>query len=381
MPTDQYWTRTVDGVELLERSTFSREDELQELINRHPELLARSIDDDPNARWLAIERELRITFADDEDVSHWRLDNLFIDGRGIPTLVEVKRSSDPRVRREVIAQLLDYAASFHADWSHGKLREMWRERAADGSTTSAITFDDFLASSAFDTEAEFWESVDTNVSAGKLRLLIVCDRLGGRLVRIIRFLNEQMEQVEVLGVAVQPRGAQSGQQTLSVEIEGAPDVPKAGAPAHRRDEAEFWSALRARPSVSEVAAVEALIAEMLQLSDSYPSMGSNQSDPCLFINYRVDGVGADVWPLRFSAKHGRVYLQMRTLKNRPGFEPEHARHEWRERMRRATGHPLDVGSLGGQPYFTTNVLADEDRRLAVLGEVRWVLDRMAEAAR
>jgi hypothetical protein len=33
------------------------------------------------------------------------------DAAGVPTLVEVKRSSDTRARREVVAQLLEYAAN------------------------------------------------------------------------------------------------------------------------------------------------------------------------------------------------------------------------------------------------------------------------------
>lgn len=380
MPTDQFWTRSSGGVELLERSWFEREDELQDLINRHPELLARSIDDDENAAWLSIERELSITFADDEDTSHWRLDNLFIDGRGVPTLVEVKRSSDPRVRREVVAQLLDYAASFRADWSHGKLRELWQRRISQGRGDADGTFDDFLTSSSFGSEAAFWEAVDTNVGAGRLRLLIVCDRLGGRLVRIIRFLNEHMDQIEVLGVAIQPRGTLSGQQTLSVEVEGALDVPKSAPPSQRRVEEEFWSALRERRPASEVSGTEAMITGMLELGDSYVSMGSDKNDPCLFVNYRVDGLAADVWPLKFSPTHGRVYLQFRALKNRPGFESDVSREECRQRLRVATGHPIDVGSLAGQPYFTAGVLADPTRRQAVLDEVKSILDRIADAA-
>jgi hypothetical protein len=39
--------------------------------------------------------------------ARWSLDHLFLD---VPTLVEVKRSTDTRVRREVVGQMLDYAA-------------------------------------------------------------------------------------------------------------------------------------------------------------------------------------------------------------------------------------------------------------------------------
>ncbi len=38
-------------------------------------------------------------------------DHLFLDQDGIPTIVETKRSSDNRLRREVMAQMLDYASN------------------------------------------------------------------------------------------------------------------------------------------------------------------------------------------------------------------------------------------------------------------------------
>ena len=197
-------------------------------------------------------------------------------------------------------------------------------------------------------------------------------------MRIIRFLNEQMEHIEVLGVAIQPRGTESGQQTLSVEVEGALEVSKNPGPAERREESEFWTMLRERRPRTEAAAVEAMIAAMLDMNDSYISMGSNPVDPSLFVNYRIDQV-SDVWPLRFSPKHGRIYLQLRTLKNRPGFESDEARSNCRDRMRSASGHPMDIGSIAGQPYFTADVLCDPGRREAVAHEIKWIVARIAEA--
>jgi hypothetical protein len=42
-----------------------------------------------------------------DERTRWSLDHLFIDGDGVPTLVRVKRTSDPRARREVVAQMLE----------------------------------------------------------------------------------------------------------------------------------------------------------------------------------------------------------------------------------------------------------------------------------
>jgi hypothetical protein len=50
------------------------------------------------------------------------VDHLFVDQDAVPTLVEVKRSSDTRIRREVVGQMLDYAANAVVYWPLERLR-------------------------------------------------------------------------------------------------------------------------------------------------------------------------------------------------------------------------------------------------------------------
>src|SRR5689334_17687443 len=71
---------------------------LQLLIAEHPETL---IDEPDQGSLLFVRREVAV--ADQEDGGgRWSLDHLFLDRNGVPTLVEVKRSSDTRGRREVV---------------------------------------------------------------------------------------------------------------------------------------------------------------------------------------------------------------------------------------------------------------------------------------
>jgi hypothetical protein len=60
-------------------------------------------------RWLPISREVGIPIRED-GADSLSLDHLFLDQDAVPTLVEVKRSSDTRIRREVVGQMLDDAA-------------------------------------------------------------------------------------------------------------------------------------------------------------------------------------------------------------------------------------------------------------------------------
>src|ERR1035437_1834754 len=99
-----------DLVEMTERA-YDSEDVLQTLVARYPNLLAREqVDPNEPRRWLLVTREAGIPDREGGG-SRWSLDHLFLDQEGIPTLIEVKRSSDTRIRREVVGQMLDYAAN------------------------------------------------------------------------------------------------------------------------------------------------------------------------------------------------------------------------------------------------------------------------------
>ncbi len=56
------------------------------------------------------------------------MDHLFLDDEGVPTLDEVKRSGDARVRREVVGQNLDYAANAMLHWSVATIRARFEAR-------------------------------------------------------------------------------------------------------------------------------------------------------------------------------------------------------------------------------------------------------------
>ena len=98
----------------MQPAAFVTEDEFQDLLARFPRLLG----DGPNGeqrRWLLITREMGVP-REEGAGGWWSLDHLFLDHEGVPTLVEVKRSADPRLRREVVGQMLDYAANAVVYW-------------------------------------------------------------------------------------------------------------------------------------------------------------------------------------------------------------------------------------------------------------------------
>lgn len=182
---------------------YESENLLQTLIEKYPEILAGDqIGGDESIRWFLVKREAGIPDAD-EIADRWSVDHLLLDQNAIPTLVEVKRSTDTRIRREVVGQMLEYAANVDQYWPADRIRAL--AVGQHGGTEKV----DAMISSFLDLEPEednteaiekFWSQVESNLHSGQLRLLFVADELPREVRRIIEFLNEKMRDVEVLGV-------------------------------------------------------------------------------------------------------------------------------------------------------------------------------------
>lgn len=117
-----------ETLEELDEQRFMEKTDFQALLERYPKLLPGSqIDPDNPRRWILVSREVPIP-GEEAGAGQWYLDHLFLDQNGIPTLVEVKRSGDARLRREVVAQMLDYAANSVLYWSLGQIISSFEAR-------------------------------------------------------------------------------------------------------------------------------------------------------------------------------------------------------------------------------------------------------------
>ena len=83
----------------LKEQPYDSEDLLQKLIADYPNLLAGDqIDDTSPRRWLVVSREAPVP-SEEGGAGRWAVDNFFLDQDAVPTIVEVKRRSDTRIRR------------------------------------------------------------------------------------------------------------------------------------------------------------------------------------------------------------------------------------------------------------------------------------------
>jgi len=177
---------------------YESEDLFQRLLAQYANLLAGDQIDAPTPRrWLLVSREVGVP-SEENGVDRWSLDHLFLDQDGIPTLVELKRSTNTEIRRMVVGQMLDYAANAVANWSVETIRALFESTCASEKRDPA---QQLSISLGFEGEpSTFWENVKTNLQAGKIRMIFVADEIPQELRRIVEFLNKQMDPAQVLAL-------------------------------------------------------------------------------------------------------------------------------------------------------------------------------------
>jgi len=217
--TERIYLTTTGGIEPLEEKAFDLEAELQKLVADHPELLdgEQMSPGDPR-RWLLISSEKSIAEAAGEG-ARWALDHLLVDQDARPTLAEVKRGWSSEIRRTIVGQLLEYAAHASETWTAKHLRETFENSAERRGLDPRQELDRLLQKGAEADVDAFWDEVERNLDANRLRLLFISDRIPDELARVVTFLNEQMPDIEVLAVEIK-RFQGGSNQTLVPRIIG-----------------------------------------------------------------------------------------------------------------------------------------------------------------
>lgn len=292
---------------VLGQQPYESEAVLQQALAEHPEVIAGPTTAGAEAgRLLLVRREMGVPNSEGGS-NVWSLDHLFLDADGVPVVVEVKRSSDTRIRREVVGQMLDYAANGVKYWPVAQLRAAVDEAAA----AEGATGEDRVTAlrDGLDPE-EFWKTVEANLAAGRIRMLFVADALPAELARIIEFLNEQMSPAEVLGVEL--RQYVGGDHRVYVPAvvgrTSAAVATKATATGQLWTETSFLEAARDRRTDAEVELVRRL------LDDAHKRgvrLGWGKGvTPGVSGWYTVAGQPAAVWNLNIGADGpaARAYL-------------------------------------------------------------------------
>jgi hypothetical protein len=369
----------------LEETPYERELDLQQLIADYPQLLGgdEMNYDDPR-RFLLIRSEAGVALNETSG-DHFSIDLLFVDQDGLPTLVEVKRSGDTRLRRGVIAQILDYAAHFSLTWADGKLRAVFDERCT--AEEREPLYEELLGSVDEGLIAELWSNASRNIAEGKLRLVVVADDMPATTLRIIEYLNSQMERTEVFAVKIaqllngSDRMLASSVLNRSQETIERKNLGPHSSRGTRWNAVRFYEDLRARAGDEAVRVVELIRAWATQHEYVREDFGSGKIDGSIILvaDYKVapgpkNGVVfLTIW------SGGTIEVDFQWIKNRAPFNSEAQRRRLGDRLQLVPGVMISDAQLRLRPNFRAELFQSGESLDLFLQAMDWAVEMISNA--
>lgn len=370
-------------VEMTEQ-IYDSEEQLQELLETYPRLLAGDqIDRITPRRWLLISREIG-GVNEDETIDLWSLNHLFIDPEGIPTLVEVRQVNQPENRYKLIGQLLDYGANLLSYWSIDSILSSFERNCQELGCDPEQRFAEFLG---MDTpENLFWSQVKTNLQAGKIRLIWVSDDIPKEMRRVIEFLNKQLDPAEVFGLEIKQYTSQEGGKTLVTRLLGQTtesQQKKSSLNRERRhwDELSFFTEFSARWGKDD-----ALIAQSIHT-------WAQHHQPSLQIQWGTgDAYGG--FTVIFTSKSSKQIYQLFTIDISGNLEissehygsqtPFKRDKNWLELRNRFSSIGLSLPPLPTEkrsPMLLLSCLADQETLNQLLETFDWIIDQISDSVK
>jgi hypothetical protein len=373
--------------EEMNQQQYDSEQELQEHLADYPNLLGgEQITPDNPRKWLLISREMGVP-KEEGGSNTWSLDHLFLDQDGIPTLVELKRSSDTRSRREVVAQMLDYAANAVVYWSVEKVRAVFESNCQNKQIDCVTAVQEFIERTEETSIEAYWEKVKTNLQAQKIRLIFMADYIQPELRRIVEFLNGQMTPAEVLAVEV-PRFVSTDQKAKALVPRVLGITPKSEGVKGTRPEKISWDE---QSYFAVVAALNpsavSLCQEILQWAREQRLLirwGGGYKVPSmnLFLNHNnidVQLVGLESHD-RLKEDKVRIYLMLNSIQKLPPFTEKSMLKEILERVNQIPAVQINPeildDSLSRYPGFPVGVLKNEQAMEQFLAALKWIVDEI-----
>ena len=354
-------------VEMKEQS-YDSEYLLQELLAKYPSVLAGDqMDDTEPRRWLLVAREAPLP-SEDGGAGRWSIDHLFLDQDAIPTIVEVKRSTDPRIRREVVGQMLDYAANAVVYWPIETIRAQFEGQCRRQELEPEQVVSTFLGADA-DPE-ELWQKAKINLKAGRIRLVFVADEIPAELRRVVEFLNEQMDPAEVLAVEVKQYANQEGLKALVPRVIGQkPSPPRA---KKQWDEPSFIQVLQSQRDTGEVDVAKKILE---WAKTRMPRMWWGKGSIIGSVYPTLDHEGKGYSPFGIYT-NGSINLPFQPLRKLPPFDDDSKRLELLHRLNEIPGVKLPDDAIGRYPNISLKMLKDETALKIFLEVLDWFVQEV-----
>jgi hypothetical protein len=164
----------------IDRRDYAQEELLEQLIHESPEVIPLDSGVD------------RVVYARQFDCPPgYAIDLVGVGSDGGVSIVECKLAKNRESKRQVIGQILEYAAGLWAmtidDFERRFIEADGRQSDSEGRSPFELLRDDINDSAL--AEADLRDRVASNLAAGRFRLLIAVDDISEQLQAIIRYVN------------------------------------------------------------------------------------------------------------------------------------------------------------------------------------------------
>ncbi len=266
----------IEGNEVrpLAQTKFTEESKLQDYLEGYPSLIPLGEIVEGASDLLCIGREV--------SVPPGSIDFLFIDEKGLLTVVETKLAKNPEARRTVIGQIIEYA-SYMAEWSADDVYRI----ADDYFSKSDKVPSDYRGCTLNESMEKFSGSgliaedltnnVEQNLRNGKVRLLIAVDEMVEPLRATVTFLNRN-SNFDILLLQVKSFEESTSRKVLIPSLFGYAQKPGSTVLKRKINEEIFLTRCRE----GEHKGAEKLYYEAKALQQSRRANGD-------FINWGVSG--------------------------------------------------------------------------------------------
>lgn len=241
---------------------------LQELIFRFPQLLPVSEIEPAFGSLLPVCTELLTPTG--------YVDNLFVTANGNLAIVECKLWRNPEARREVVAQIIDYAHGM-SRWTYEDLENAVKQAERPDGGQSPGTLYELVGTAAELDEANFVDAVTRNLRLGRLLLLLVGDGIREGVESLSAWLQAHagfhftlgMVELTVFqapagGFVIQPRILA---RTVNIE-RGIVRIADVNITVEATPAATSTSSERKRTSISQDTLLESIAKEEPELPDA-----------------------------------------------------------------------------------------------------------------
>jgi len=271
--------------------------------------------------------------------------------------------------------MLDYAANCVLYWPVEFIKQRFEETCHERGSEPGMVVGEFIGLSGTPENdgaiARFWELVETNLRAGKIRLIFAADEIPSELRRVVEFLNEQMNPAEVLAIEIR-QYVGMGVRTLVPSVIGSSKrvTTAAGRTSVQWDRELFVNTLRERRG-SEAVAVATNILEWSPMHCPKLWWGEGRIDGSCFVGVAQEGV--NYYPFAMWT-YGRIEMQFQWLRQRS--VAQELLEGLASRLNRVQGVVIPPDALTRRPAFDMSLLKERQSSSVFFDAIEWFIEQI-----